>query len=330
MKIVMGGSFVENFYRLKVMKSLVVLFIQFGLMVPQFSSAQLAQKADTVGFEIGPDKRIYVQAYVNGNLKRPFRFLVDTGASGIVLNAAVPEVMGNASFTSRVLNQGPTSTEEIPATAPVQKLQIGHSEVTGLRFTAISYPPQAWDGVLGLAYLKCFDVVFNYDRKELYLYAHGTAPRGAGSGIDFVYRADVPVIPVTVTIKGKEHRLMVELDSGSDRVLDINTPYVEAHRLRGTLPVFAVSTIMGTGTAQGRLENVCFDSAKVGDVCFPLLPGAFSTLTSGLQSTATFDGVIGNNLLQRFNQQWDFVRNKLYLTVNHRYYSPFYDFLIVR
>ena len=307
-----------------------VLFFALLLSLPCLLKAKDIQKVDTVSFEIGMDKRIYVDAYINGNLNKPYRFLVDTGASGIVLNAALPEVMATAKFTGSVVNRGATSSEVIPATAPTQKLQIGHSEVTGLTFIAIPYPPQAWDGVLGLAYLQSFNVIVNYDRKEMYLYKQGTAPKAQVKGIDFEYRANVPIIPVSVTIKGKEHRLMVELDSGSDRVLDINTPYVNAHKLRGTLPVFAVSSISGTSATQGNLENVCFDSANIGNVSFPLLPGAFSTLTTGLQSTTEFDGVIGNNLLQRFNQQWDFVNKKLYLTVNNRYYSPFYDFLIAQ
>ena len=308
----------------------LTLLLTFLCCVPQISLAAVEQKADTVPFEIGMDKRIYVRTYINGNLKKPYRFLVDTGASGIVLNAALPEVMATAKFTKSVTNQGPTSTEVIPATSGKQKMQIGHSEVSGLTFIAIPYPPQAWDGVLGLAYLRCFDVLVNYDRKEMYLYKQGTAPKAKGHCVDFVYKANVPIIPVSVTIKGKEHRLMVELDSGSDRVLDINTPYVNAHKLRGTLPVFAISSISGTSATQGNLENVCFDYANIGNVSFPLLPGAFSTLTTGLQATKEFDGVIGNNLLQRFNQQWDFVNNKLYLTVNNRYYTPYYDFLIAQ
>ena len=307
---------------------LLLLIFLFGL--PNINRAAEVQKADTIPFEIGPDKRIYVKVYLNGCKDKSYRFLIDTGASGVVLNASLPEVMALARFTKHVVNQGPTSIEEIPATSNNQSIQVGHSEVKGLSLIAIPYPPEAWDGVLGLSFLSCFDMILNYDRKEMYLYACGTAPRPNVQSVDFVYKANVPIIPIVVTIKEKQHHLMVELDSGSDRVLDINTPYVNEHQLRGTLPVFAISSISGTSAAQGNLENVCFDIAEIGFTKFPLLPGAFSTLTSGLQATKEFDGVIGNNLLQRFNQQWDFVNNKLYLTVNHRYYTPFYDFLIVR
>ena len=282
---------------------------------------------DTIPFEIGADRRIYVQVQLNGNTHRSFRFLFDTGATDIVLNASLPEVMAQAKFTQEVHNQGATSAEVIPSTSADQQLLLGHNNVKGLTFIAIAYPPEAWDGVLGLSFMKCFDIAIDYNRRQMYLYPPGKAPRPGKKGLPFTYRAGVPVVPVVAYINGKRHALQVELDSGSDRVLDINTPYVERHRLRGTLPVFAVSSIAGTGTANGQLENVFFDKLTLGPATFPLLPGAFPTLKSGLQASAEMDGVAGNNLLQRFNQLWDFRNQKLYLTVNHRYYLPFYDFL---
>ena len=305
-----------------------ILFILFSVNAYARDHEDISAEADTIPFEVGADKRLYVKVKINDNDSCFYRFLVDTGASDGVLNASLPEVLKNADFSGVVTNNGATSSEQIPSTGTDQVLQVGRNRVEGLRFISIAYPPTAWDGVLGLSFLKNFDVVFNYNRKEMYLYASNTAPKGKGKAVDFVYKAGVPIIPVKVVIKEKVHLLHVELDSGSDRIMDINTPYVEQHGLRGSLPCFAVSTIAGTGQEDGRLENVLFDSAEVANVSFPLLPGAFSTLTKGLQSTSEFDGVIGNNLLMRFNQLWNFANHKLYLSVNNYYYSPFYDFLV--
>lgn len=60
----------------------------------------------------------------------------------------------------------------------------------------------------------------------------------------------------------------------------------------------------------------------------PRVAGAFSTLTSGMQSKEDIDGMIGNNFLKRFNMFIDFKNNLLYLQPNNFYYAPFYDFLI--
>ena len=48
-----------------------------------------------------------------------------------------------------------------------------------------------------------------------------------------------------------------------------------------------------------------FDSIQLGGCKLPLIPGAFSTVTSGIQSIAEMDGVMGNNLLKRFNMVYD-------------------------
>lgn len=293
------------------------------------AEAQDIIKADTIPFEIGPDNRIYVKVHINGD-KSSFRFLVDTGASDVVLNASVPEVMSKAVFTSHAGNTGATSSEQVPSTDGGQSLQVGSNILNGLRFISIAYPPEAWDGVLGLSFLKCYNVAFNYDRKEMYLYPIGTVCNMDGHAVDFEYIDGVPVISAQVTINDKCYTLKTELDSGSDRVFDITTPFVNEHKLRGSLHVFAISSIAGTSATQGNLENVLFDSAEIGNVIFPSLPGAFSTLTNGIQASSRINGIIGNNLHQRFNQYWDFANNKIYLSVNNRFYTPFYDFLIAR
>ena len=314
--------------RTKILRSILSALLL--VLTCSYTHAQENIVADTIHFEIGADNRIYVKAYINGDINTAFRFLVDTGASDVVLNASLPSVMSKAEFKSEVKNTGATSSEIIPSTSNNQSLQIGHNKLEGLRFIAIKYPPEAWDGVLGLSFLRNYNVAFNYDRKEMYLYKLGTMPKDLKFPIKFKYISSVPVIPVTVTINGTVHNLIVELDSGSDRVLDITTPYVNANNLRGQLPVFAISSISGTSAKEGNLENVCFDSAQIGNTIFPLLPGAFSSLTKGIQASKEIGGIIGNNLLQRFNQFWDFSKNEVYLSVNNRFYMPFYDFLITK
>ena len=119
------------------------------------------------------------------------------------------------------------------------------------------------------------------------------------------------------------------MDTGSDRVFDLNTPFVRRNGLLGTQKPFAISRIAGTVKDGDELQNVYFDSVTLGDaLTLPRIPGAFSTVTTGVQASDAMDGVLGNNFLQRFNQLYDFKNNYLYLEVNDRLYTPFYDFLV--
>ena len=287
---------------------------------------------DTIPFELGADNRLYVTVYINGQDDRPLRFLLDTGATDVVLNSNSPRTEGLASFTGSVENNSANSVETLPSTEPSQVVRMGSRAISGLKLIAIPYPPDAWDGVLGLSYLRNFDVRIDYRRKSIFLYELGDGQKAASDKavrLKMDYCLGVPVVPVGVRVGGVDYLVSVEVDTGSDRVFDLNTPLVRRNGLLGTQKPFAISRIAGTVKDGGELQNVYFDSVTLGDaLTLPRIPGAFSTVTAGVQASDAMDGVLGNNFLQRFNQLYDFKNNFLYLEVNDRLYTPFYDFLI--
>ena len=286
---------------------------------------------DTIPFELGADNRLYVTVYINGQDDRPLRFLLDTGATDVVLNSNSPRTEGLASFTGSVENSGANSVEIIPSTAPSQVVRTGSRAISGLKLIAIPYPPDAWDGVLGLSYLRNFDVCIDYRRKAIFLYELGDGQKAVSDKavkLKMDYRLGVPVVPVGVKVNGVDYQVSVEVDTGSDRVFDLNTPFVRCNGLLDTQKPFAISRIAGTVKDGGELQNVYFDSVSLEWLVLPRIPGAFSTVTTGVQASEAMDGVLGNNFLQRFNQLYDFKNNDLYLEVNDRLYTPFYDFLV--
>lgn len=286
---------------------------------------------DTIPFELGADNRLYVTVYINGQDDRPLRFLLDTGATDVVLNSNSPRTEGLATFTGSVENSGANSVETIPSTAPSQVVRVGSQAISGLKLIAIPYPPDAWDGVLGLSYLRNFDVCIDYWRKSIFLYELGDGQKAASDKavkLKMDYRLGVPVVLVCVKVNGVDYQVSVEVDTGSDRVFDLNTPFVRRNGLLDTQKPFAISRIAGTVKDGGELQNVYFYSVSLDWLALPRIPGAFSTVTTGVQASEAMDGVLGNNFLQRFNQLYDFKNNYLYLEVNDRLYTPFYDFLV--
>ena len=160
---------------------------------------------DTIPFELGADSRLYVTVYINGQDDRPLRFLLDTGATDVVLNANSPRTEGLAAFTGSVENSGANSVEIIPSTAPSQVVRMGSRAISGLKLIAIPYPPDAWDGVLGLSYLRNFDVRIDYRRKSIFLYELGDGQKAASDKavkLKMDYRLGVPVVPVGVKVNG--------------------------------------------------------------------------------------------------------------------------------
>lgn len=281
--------------------------------------------SDSIPFELGTASRIYVKGSVNGS--RPLRFLFDTGATSMVISTnslkGVP-----MEFNETVVNHGATGSDEVRGSTENQ-FTIGEQAMEHVPFIAIPYSPDQWDGVLGLWFIKQQVTEVNYTDRKIYLYPHGSyTPPPHAIRLKIEYVMGIPVVPVQVTVNGKTHQLRLSVDTGSDRVLDLNTPFVRKHRLLGSQTPFCISSISSSDTNTGTLENVIFNDIQLGSFKLPLIPGAFSTVTSGIQSMAEMDGVMGNNLLKRFNLVYDSNEGYIYLIPNHLVYTPFYDCLL--
>lgn len=294
---------------------LVSLFPVQGANVPSGS----------IPFELGPASRIYVEGSVNGS--RSLRFLFDTGATSMVISTnslkGVP-----MEFNKTVVNHGATGSDEVRGSTE-NKFTIGEQVMEHVPFIAIPYSPDQWDGVLGLWFINQQVTEVNYTDRKIYLYPHGSyTPPPHAIRLKIEYVMGIPVVPGQVTVNGKTHQLRLSVDTGSDRVLDLNTPFVKEHHLLGSQKPFCISRISSSDSHTGVLENVIFDSIQLGGCKLPLIPGAFSTVTAGTQSSAEMDGVMGNNLLKRFNMVYDSREGYIYLIPNNLIYTPFYDCLL--
>lgn len=298
----------------------------FFVLLSFFSSAQEANvPIDSIPFELGTASRIYVKGSVNGS--RPLRFLFDTGATSMVISTnslkGVP-----MEFNETVVNHGATGSDEVRGSTENQ-FAIGGRSLEHVPFIAIPYSPDQWDGVLGLWFIQRQVTEVNYTDRKIYLYPHGSyTPPANAIRLKIEYVMGVPIVPAQVTVNGKTHQLRLSVDTGSDRVLDLNTPFVKKHHLLGSQTPFSISRISSSDSHTGVLENVMFDSIQLGGCKLPLIPGAFSTVTSGIQSIAEMDGVMGNNLLKRFNMVYDSREGYIYLIPNNLLYTPFYDCLL--
>lgn len=306
------------------MKRTFLLFLLTLFSLP-LCLAQYAEAIDSLDFSIGKDNRIYVMLQVNKS--KPLRFLFDTGATDMVINTQSPNVRDVVKYDGIVANQGTTGAGTVKRSSR-NTVRVGKQKIKNLRFLGIPYEPDIWDGVLGLSFMRRYCIVVDYDRSRLYLFRPGTFQTNENWGTkEVTWHLGVPFIPIDVTINGKDYTVLTEVDTGSDRALDLSTPFVKHHSLLGTLAPFAISRINSSDGGTGELQNVWFDSVRLPHVVINKFPGAFSTLTSGLLANEKVDAMAGNNLLQRFNLVLDFEKDKIYMKPNGRINKKYYDFL---
>lgn len=306
------------------MKTLIYTLIAIYLVLPrEFIQAQII---DQIPFELASDNRVYLKCKVNNS--DTLRFLFDTGATDMIMNPNSPRSTYSIQFDSQVTNNGATGTNLIQASSD-NELQLGNMQIKGLRFLSIPYPPNFWDGVIGLSFISQYPLKLDYDTKTLYVYERSSfIPPKNTIALKIEYALGVPLVPIQVKVNNRIFNMKVEIDTGSDRVLDMNTPFVRQNDLLGTQSPFAISRITSSDSNAGELQNVFFDEVRLGNMNFYKIPGAFSTVTEGVQASQEMDGVLGNNFLQRFNITLDLQNGYIYLEPNNLIYKPFYHFLI--
>ncbi len=294
-----------------------------------YSIAKMVKNLEPIGeipFAIAGDSRIYITAFVNGS--DSLRFLVDTGASSIVLNTNSPKLKDFIHEGETANNLG-TSGENLITYTNDNSVKVGSIHYDNAGCAHIPYPPEYWDGVFGLNGLSAFNIEINYDDFKIYCYPKDALEMdNSYVSMPFTYNYDVPFIRLPIKLNGTQYNLLLEVDTGSDRIIDLNTPFVNKNKLLESQKPFAISRISSSDGGSGELKNVFFDEVVVGPYIMPKVAGAFSTLTSGMQSKEDIDGMIGNNFLKRFNIVFDFKNNNIFFYPNNFYYSPFYDFLV--
>ena len=144
------------------MKKTIQIFITTCLLLVQgYSQVQII---DQIPFELASDNRVYLKCKVNNS--DTLRFLFDTGATDMIMNPNSPRSTYSIQFDSQVTNNGATGTNLIQASSD-NELQLGNMQIKRLRFLSIPYPPNFWDGVIGLSFISQYPLKLDYDTKTL-------------------------------------------------------------------------------------------------------------------------------------------------------------------
>jgi hypothetical protein len=255
-----------------------------------------------------------VPVSVNGGPEVPF--VVDTGASIHLVDTTVAPQAGAERGTSTGMSGGGQARAEATFVDSL-KLQAGGLVWDGQRaaVTALGYPKTKHFGsLLGAPILMRYAVQFDFDTHTLRLFDPlRYAPPAGAVLVPFELQENLPIVRVTVDAGSGplEARLMV--DTGAGTFIDLNRPFVDAHRLAETMPGATSkdrpAAIGGTapflyGTARRvTFGGTTFDRPRIG----------LSRAQSGSSSRSERDGIIGNDLLRHFVVTVDYRRSALVL-----------------
>jgi predicted aspartyl protease len=255
-----------------------------------------------------------VPVSVNGGA--PVPFVIDTGASIHVIDREIATSAGVAGGRATTMRGGGQAAVDAAVVDGVT-LKAGGQSWSEQRaaIASLGYPDRKhFAGLLGAPVLQRYTVQFAFGARIMRLFDPlAYEPPSGAVLVPFELQEALPIVRATID-DGRgpvEARLMV--DTGASTFLDLNRPFVDAHRLTETMPEVSAAqrpaALGGTAPfvyATARrvtLAGQIFDGPKIG----------LSRAESGSSTRSERDGIIGNALLERYVMTVDYRRKILVL-----------------
>ncbi|HEY9823820.1 MAG TPA: retroviral-like aspartic protease family protein [Stenomitos sp.] len=231
----------------------------------------------------------------------PLQFILDTGASNTIVDRSVAQQLKlqGASVPSEFLGYlavgQPTAASQINI-YPLASLQVGKAKVTQLNGIGLSTSglPLKSAGILGLDFLSRFDILLNPATRQLQL---RPATQPVLSDIQLQGKFGIMVIP-NVFIQGKgPFRFLV--DTGA-AITSLSVDLAQRLDLKVSKETIRVAGLNGETLAhRARLAGLNLSSR-------PIAPLSAMVLNSKVFQTLGVDGVLGQDILNRYVQHWRF------------------------
>lgn len=269
----------------------------------------------------------FIKVKVNGSEELDFIFDTGDGLTVLNINRAQELGMTSGSTASTTSAEGTISGKLLKhqeltiSGAPIHDVKIYE---TGLLHLEMSIGRDI-DGIIGYDILKNFVVSMDYDKMQMDLYnAAGYVYHGKGTAMDINLTSYIPHIYGTFTLSnGDSLNGEFFVDTGAKASIDFNTPFVEANNLTSKIGDSYVYLVAGLGKKEFEHHRGKVPSFGSIGFSFTDVPVGLSHAKSGIQNHKKVAGILGSELLRKFNIVYNYAAKKMFWEKNESYSKPF-------
>lgn len=283
------------------------------------------------------DRIVYLPVRVNG--AGPFTFVLDTGAGAFsALDQAVADALD---LRSELMVKGGGAGNDI--------VDINRADSVALSLDGLSFAPRAvmaitlhrmdphWgkkkDGLVGGDLLSSLVTRIDYRHSALVFHdASSYEYKGPGEAIPLQIYDGFIFVSARVLLYDREEAVesLFMVDTGV-RITTFNNPFSRANGLADQSP----ATVQGvTGFGLGGVSRGIVGRVRgigIGSVLIENPVTIFSTDEGGALADPNFSGIIGADILSRFNVVFDYARQRMHLEKSEVFAEPFeYDMSGIR
>ncbi|MCL1690168.1 hypothetical protein CMT57_17560 [Elizabethkingia anophelis] len=298
----------------------------FTLLFALITSAQEVK----LPFELSKDnKSIFIKLPME-NQKDSLVFFFDTGAATTLLDKKMADKYNlKANHKTEVAGAGGKKVYDVLTNQKIFLDRNNHVE-TNIVFDDLSrlstLYDRNFDGIIGAAILKKYLTKIDFETKTMYLYKFDESLDHTGyNKIDFEFYSGIPKFPITFELKNKEKFSgNILFDSGAGLTLLVNSPYKEKNELSDKIgnKITFVSHNLSNKTNH---EKGLIKSITLGNTTFENknLDISLASDKEGVSSENGLLGILGSEIINRFNFILDYKNKKLYLKPNSLFHNEF-------
>ena len=253
-------------------------------------------------------------------------FIMDTGSGGISLD----------STTCIRLNITPAGTDRlIMGIGGVRQLRyvnnksllIGNLQVDSLNFHVSDYDilssvyGDRIDGIIGYSFFSRYIVKIDYDSSEMYVYNKGNIKYPKGGYMLKPALVNIPVQGASLRdIRQLDARFY--FDTGAGLCVLLNADFIRDSTILNTEKKPLATQAQGMG-GKANMEITTMKELKLGPYRFRNIPVYIFEDEYNVTSYPYLAGLIGNDVLRRFNLILNYEKKILYLIPNSHFRDPF-------
>jgi len=253
-------------------------------------------------------------------------FILDTGSGGISLDSTTTEYFGLKGTPSNRTIRGIAGIRNV-SFLNNKKLHLPGLTIDSLNFHINDYSiltavyGEKIDGIIGYSVFSRYIVKINYDSSRIEFWSKGSFKYPRGGYLLRPIINTIPIEPVRVR-DGRTINARFLYDMGAGLNMMLSTDFLNDSALLGKKRKLYAKEAEGLG---GKIDMhmTVIKEVKLGPYKFRNVPIYIFDDTFNITSYPYLGGLIGNDLLRRFNVILNYDRRDIYLLPNSHFNEPF-------
>jgi hypothetical protein len=261
-----------------------------------------------------------------GDFPDTLNFVLDTGSGGISLDSATSVRLGLHPVPSEMMLLGIAGVSQVKFLRN-QVLHLPGLSVDSLDFHVSDYDiltsvyGEKIDGIIGRSFFSRYIVEINYDSLRVSVYSQGSFhyPRAA-----YQIRPVIPNLPI-ISAETEDARKILGryfFDTGAGLCALFSNDFINDSSQLSRKKKFFLTQAQGLG-GKATMRLTVIDEVRLGPFRFHKVPVYLFDDLNNITAYPNLCGLIGNDILRRFNVILNYDRRVFCLTPNSHYHDQF-------